>query len=113
MGTQVNTITSNGTAGNPNVLQVLEYTGGEQSYRAVETGYTPAYKTITGPNFEFGFTDAILQMWAAFVNELVTGKTPSKFAGCATPAETNLSHRLFTAALESAATGATCTVPSA
>jgi predicted dehydrogenase len=93
------------------VLQLLKYTGGEQSYRAVETGYTPAYKTITGANFEFGFTDAILQMWAAFLNELATGNSPSKFAGCATPAEANLSHRLFTAALESEKTGATCAVP--
>ena len=99
------------SSASPNVLQVLEYTGGEQAYRAVETGYTPAYKTITGPNFEFGFTDAILQMWAAFVNELATGETPSRFAGCATPAEANLSHRLFTAALESAKAGTTCPVP--
>jgi predicted dehydrogenase len=95
------------SSANPNVLQLLEYTGGEQAYRAVETGYTPAYQTITGVNFEFGFTDAILQMWAAFVHELATGTTPTKFAGCATPAEAHLSHRLFTAALESAATGAT------
>lgn len=95
------------SSANPNVLQLLEYTGSEQSYRSVETGYNPAYKTITGANFEFGFTDAILQMWAAFVNELVTKKTPSQFAGCATPAEANLSHRLFTAALESAASGET------
>jgi len=50
---------------------------------------------------------AILQLWAAFVHELATGTTPAKFAGCATPAEAHLSHRLFTAALESAATGAT------
>ncbi|MCX6969939.1 MAG: Gfo/Idh/MocA family oxidoreductase [Verrucomicrobia bacterium] len=95
------------SSASPNVLQLLEYTGGEQSFRAVETGYTPAYKTITGPNFEFGFTDAILQMWAAFLNEVATGNPPSKFAGCATPAEANLSHRIFTAALESAKTGET------
>jgi predicted dehydrogenase len=66
-------------------------------------GYEPVFKTITGGIFEFGFTDAILQMWAAFVYELTNGKTPAKFAGCVTPEETALSHKLFTAALESQA----------
>ncbi len=95
------------SSSNPNVLQVLEYNGGEQSYRLVETGYNPAYKTITGANFEFGFTDSILQMWAAFLHELSTGTTPSKFAGCATPDEAALSHRLFTASLKSEASAST------
>jgi predicted dehydrogenase len=40
-------------------------------------------------------------MWAAFVHELVQGKPSKKFAACATPEETAVSHRLFTAALES------------
>lgn len=86
---------------NPNVLELLEFDGGEQAFQRVQTGYTPAFKTITGNIFEFGFTDAILQMWAAFVWELVTGKPFSRFAACVTPAETHLSHRLFTAALQS------------
>jgi len=96
---------------NPNVLQVLEYTGGEQSYRSIETGYTTAFKTITGPNFEFGFTDSILQMWAAFIHELAAGSPPSKFAGCATPDDAHLSHQLFTAALESAKLQQTIAIP--
>jgi len=36
-----------------------------------QTGHETAFKTITGPIFEFGAPDAILQMWAAFVHELV------------------------------------------
>jgi predicted dehydrogenase len=64
-------------------------------------GHEAAFKTITGPIFEFGAPDAILQMWAAFVHELVQGKPSKKFAACATPEETAVSHRLFTAALES------------
>ncbi|MEI8374211.1 MAG: hypothetical protein WCJ35_15415 [Planctomycetota bacterium] len=40
-------------------------------------------------------------MWTAFLYELHTGKSPARFAGCVTPDETALSHRLFTAALES------------
>ena len=90
------------SSSNPNVLEVLEYNGGEQAYRSVQVGYTPAFKTITGGIFEFGFTDAILQMWAAFVHELTQGKAPSSFAGCATPEDAAQSHKLFTAALESA-----------
>lgn len=87
---------------NPGLLEVLEYKPGEdQIWQMVQTGYNAAFKTITGGNFEFGFTDAILQMWAAFLYELTHGKPPRPFAGCATPEEAALSHRLFTAALRS------------
>jgi predicted dehydrogenase len=85
----------------PKRLERLEYTGGEQVWGDVQTGYEASFKTITGPIFEFGAPDAILQMWAAFVHELVEGRPLKKFAACATPEETALSHRLFTAALES------------
>jgi hypothetical protein len=64
-------------------------------------GQETAFKTITGSIFEFGFSDAILQMWAAFVYELATGQRRKQFAGCVTPEETALSHELLTAALES------------
>ena len=40
-------------------------------------------------------------MWAAYLYEMVHGKTLKKFAGCVTPEEASLSHSLFTAALES------------
>ena len=80
----------------------MHYTpGGEQNWEQIQTGYEPAFKAITGPIFEFGFSDSILQMWAAFLYELVRGQPLKQFAGCVKPEETALSHRLFTAALES------------
>jgi predicted dehydrogenase len=86
---------------NPKRLELLRYTGGEQVWGAVETGFDTAFPTITGAIFEFGAPDAILQMWAAFLDELGRGRTRQRFAGCATPEESALSHRLFTAALAS------------
>lgn len=83
------------------VLEMLEYTGGEQVWTQIQTGHETAYKTITGGIFQFGFTDSILQMWAAFLHELAHGTPSKKFVGCVTPDEALLSHRLFTAALES------------
>ncbi len=85
----------------PKQLELLEYAGGEQVWGRVETGHETAFRTITGPIFEFGFPDAILQMWAAFLHELVRGAPPKRSAGCVTPIEAALSHRLFTAALKS------------
>ena len=86
---------------NPKRLEMLEYTGGEQIWRQIDMGHETAYKSITGEIFEFGFSDAILQMWASFLYELTEGKPLKPFAGCVTPAETAQSHTLFTAALES------------
>ncbi len=86
---------------NPRRLEVLEYTGGEQVWGQIDLGHETAFPTITGGIFEFGFPDAILQMWAAFLYELEHGQPLWKFAACATPEETSLSHRLFTAALQS------------
>jgi predicted dehydrogenase len=85
----------------PKRLEYLHYTGGEQVWGTIETGHATAYRTITGSIFEFGAPDAILQMWAAFLDEFVRGRPRQPFAGCATPTETALSHRLFTAALQS------------
>jgi len=79
-------------------LQFMEYSGGAQTWQDENLGYETIYKTITGSIFEFGFSDAILQMWAAFMDELVNGKVPY---GCVRPEEALDSHRLFTAALES------------
>ncbi len=99
---------------NPNRLELLEYGGSPQGpapvWQRVEVGYEGAFPTITGAIFEFGFTDAILQMWAAFLHELAHGRPAARFAGCATPQETALSHRLFTAALQSQETGQTVSV---
>ncbi len=91
---------------NPKLLQVLDYRGGEQVWQNVDMGQETAFKSVTGGIFEFGFSDSILQMWAAFLHELIEKKPLKKFAACVTPAETALSHRLFTAALASHARGA-------
>jgi predicted dehydrogenase len=79
-------------------FQFMEYSGGTQTWQEENLGYETLYKTITGGIFEFGFSDAILQMWAAFMDELVNGKAPY---GCVRPEEALASHRLFTAAIES------------
>jgi len=85
----------------PKTLRTLDYTpGGEQAWREEDLGYHTAFKSITGHIFEFGFSDAIQQMWAAFCVELAQGKEKVPF-GCVTPEETALQHALFTAALES------------
>ena len=104
----------NGTLGaaefstqNPKQLRFLWYspdakTGEGQAWRTLDMPYQSAYPTITGPIFEFGFGDAILQMWAAFCDELVHGREGMRqLFFCATPEETTLSHQLFSAALES------------
>jgi predicted dehydrogenase len=71
----------------------------EQPWCRLDMGYTPAVPGITGSIFEFGFSDSLLQMWAAFLLELDAGKP--RIFGCVTPEETRLSHALLTAALES------------
>ena len=86
---------------NPKRLSILEYSGSEQIWQQTDMGHETAFRSITGGIFEFGFSDSILQMWAAFLYELQTGKPLKKFAGCVTPEETALSHELFTAALQS------------
>ncbi len=90
-----------------NTLEVLEYRGGEQAWQVLDMGHEMAFKTITGGIFEAGFSDSILQMWAAFLHERVQGRPLSRYAGCVTPREVAYSHRLFTAALKSQALGTT------
>ncbi|HNX26557.1 MAG TPA: Gfo/Idh/MocA family oxidoreductase [Phycisphaerae bacterium] len=86
-----------------NTLEVLKYDGGEQSWQVTDMGHEMAFKSLTGGIFEAGFSDSILQMWAAFLYELTEGRPKSRFAGCVTPQEVSVSHRLFTSALESQA----------
>ena len=61
------------------------------------------WPTVTGPNFESGFSDAILQMLAAFLAER-EGALGDRF-GCATPAEAALTHAIYPAAIRSHETG--------
>jgi predicted dehydrogenase len=90
------------TTSNPNVLTYAVAWEKEQAWAGINVGYKPMIPTITGSIFEFGFGDAILQMWGAYMSEL-EGK--SVFFPCFLPEETALSHRVYTAALESHKTG--------
>jgi predicted dehydrogenase len=90
----------------PKTLRTMSYEpGGPQEWRVRDLGSQSAYPTITGPIFEFGFADAIQQMWAAFLDELVHGDAMRGPFRCATPEEAAATHRVFTAALESHAQG--------
>ena len=92
----------------PKTLRTLPYEGGQpQAWHETDLGYDAPYPAITGHIFEFGFTDAILQMWAAFCDE-AAGHTP-RFQ-CGTPEEAHASHKLFTAALESQRTRQVVTI---
>lgn len=87
----------------PKTFRYMEYTSGkEQAWHTLDLGYETAYPTITGGIFEFGFTDAMLQMWAAFCDQLVNGIDGMRQPFyCATPVEAMLHHRVLTASLES------------
>ncbi|HEX7003720.1 MAG TPA: Gfo/Idh/MocA family oxidoreductase [Trueperaceae bacterium] len=89
----------------PKTLRRLQYrSGGEQAWQHLDLGYESAYPAITGGIFEFGFPDAILQMWAAFCDELAHGREGMKQPfTCVTPEEAAQSHIVFTRALESGA----------
>jgi predicted dehydrogenase len=92
-------------------LAVLPYSpGGPQEWHVSDVTHSSAYPTITGSIFEFGFSDSILQMWAAFCDEVVHGSEMMQPFRCATPDEALATHRLFTAALESDATRAVVAV---
>jgi predicted dehydrogenase len=75
---------------------------GRQVWERLEVGSQSVFPTATSGIFEFGFSDAILQMWAAFLAERA-GSLDGRF-GCATPAEAVESHRIFAAALRSSET---------
>ena len=95
---------------NINHIEFLEYTGKEQVWRSLDTGFETVFQTTTGRIFEFGFNDYMPQMLAAFIYEYRNGRTKSLFSGCVRPEETRASHDLLTAALESERTGRTVAV---
>jgi predicted dehydrogenase len=87
---------------NPKRLFSLPYASGKpQETHVIDVPHVSAYPSITGHIFEFGFSDAILQMWAAFCDELVHPDKMQQWLKCATPEEAAQTHRIFTAALES------------
>jgi len=89
---------------NPKLVEVFTIcdvsgVGREQLWQKVDAGSQSVWPTVTGPNFEAGFSDSILQMWAAYLAELV-GKLGNRF-GCARPEEAAFTHRIFAAAISS------------
>jgi predicted dehydrogenase len=90
----------------PKTLRTMSYKpGGAQAWETRDLGYESAYAAITGGIFEFGFPDAIVQMWASFCDEIAHGSAMQQPLHCATPQETAQHHRVLTAALESHKTG--------
>jgi hypothetical protein len=53
----------------PKTVHRFALRDGRQVWERFEVGSQSAFATITGPIFEFGFADAILQMWAAYLAE--------------------------------------------
>ena len=86
------------TTDDPGAFHYLKTGNTAQPWSRINLGYKPQFKSITGSIFEFGFSDAILQMWVAFMMEF-EGKAV-KF-GCVRPEETRMSHSILTAALQS------------
>lgn len=84
------------TTEDPNALYVCDNDTVPTGWLRLPIGNSPPYPTITGGIFEFGFSDSILQMVAAFISELCGLSCP---LGCFTPDEAYISHRLLTAAL--------------
>ncbi len=84
------------TSDDPNAIHFTRNDGQEQAWSRLVIGSKPAFPVITGGIFEFGFSDSLLQMFAAFVSEL--RGLPCPFA-CFKPEEARLSHRVLTAAL--------------
>lgn len=92
------------TTKSPRQWQFMHYEpGGTQAWQTEDLGYQSLFPAITGAIFEFGFADAIQQMWAAFVDELAGG-TARGFT-CATPNEARDHHAIMTAALGSGKSG--------
>lgn len=83
----------------PAYFERFHRTGGEQAWEQVQPGNISAWPMVSGAIFEFGFADALLQMWASFLAERA-GQLGDRF-GTATVAEAVASHRVFDAALRS------------
>lgn len=83
----------------PTLLRRFRLDGGEQVWEEVQPGNVSSWPVVSGAIFEFGFGDALLQMWASYLAERA-GELGDRF-GTATPAEALGAHRVFDAALRS------------
>ena len=93
---------------NPKVIKTLPYpeNGGPQAWHVEDVPFDPVYASVTGGIFEFGFSDAIQQMWAAFCDEMLHGRddmkqTRSPAFTCVSPEETRQHHAILDATLRS------------
>lgn len=91
-----------------NAVYYTQANGREQAWSRLVLGQRTQYPVITGSIFEFGFSDSLLQMFAAYISEL--RGLPCTF-GCFTAAEAKQSHTLLTAALQSQKERRTVTLP--
>jgi predicted dehydrogenase len=87
----------------PTTLQRFTKRDGEQVWEEVQPGNVSAWPTISGGIFEFGFSDALMQMWASYLAERA-GALGDRF-GTATTQEALDAHRVFAAALRSNVSG--------
>ena len=87
---------------NPRQWQFMKYAGGAGVWSVEDLGFESLFPAITGGIFEFGFADAIQQMWAAFVDELAGGNANG--FGCVSPQEAADHHAILSAALKAGTT---------
>ena len=87
---------------NPRQWQFMKYAGGAGVWSVEDLGFESLFPAITGGIFEFGFADAIQQMWAAFVDELAGGNANG--FGCVSPQEAADHHAVLNAALTAGTT---------
>ncbi len=85
----------------PKVVKRFAVRDGRQLWEHLEVGSQSAFASTAGAIWEFGFSDAILQMWAAFLAER-EGALGDRL-GCVTPHEALTAHEIFNAAQESGA----------
>jgi predicted dehydrogenase len=94
---------------NPKRVEVFTTTeipgiGREQIWQQLDAGSQSVWPTVTGSIFEFGFSDSILQMWAAFLAE--RADVLGERFGTVTPAEAAFTHSIYRAAIDSHVSGA-------
>ena len=92
----------------PKLVKRFAVRDGRQLWEHVEVGSQSAFATTAGGIWEFGFTDAILQMGAVFLAER-EGALGDRL-GCVTPQEALTAHEIFHAALESGASRSVVTL---
>jgi len=85
------------TTQSPRQWRWMTYDGGAQVWQVEDLGFQTLFPAITGGIFEFGFPDALQQMWAAYLDELAGGDANGFH--CVTPQEAADHHAILTAAL--------------